>query len=178
LSATDREFLNRVQHIEVLVQALEACSNPAAQEGARQLVRALLDLHGAGLARVLHLASQAGEPGREVVARLGQDGLVSSLLVLHGLHPVPLADRVAGALDGVRPHLHGLGGDVELLQVTGEVIRARLRGDPSAGPALRAAVEEAVLEAAPDVPVVSLEEAWDWPHSGRLPLPLLACKPA
>jgi hypothetical protein len=140
------------------------------------LVRALLDLHAAGLARVLELASQAGEPGRDLVARLGQDGLVSNLLVLHGLHPVPLAERVAGALDRVRPRLRAWGADVELVEAAGEVVRARLRGNPSDGPALRAAVEEAILEAAPDVQLLSLEEAWDRPSSGRVPLPLLAGK--
>jgi Fe-S cluster biogenesis protein NfuA len=97
----------------------------------------------------------------------------SNLLVLHGLHPVPLADRVAGALDRVRPYLHARGGDVELLKVTGERVRGRLQGHASAGPALRAAVEEAVLEVAPDVEALLLEEAWDPPPAGRVPLPLL-----
>jgi Fe-S cluster biogenesis protein NfuA len=123
---------------------------------------------------MLDLAGESGEPGRDLVARFGQDGLVSNLLVLHGLHPMPLAERVARALDRLRPYLHGRGGDVELVEVTEEGVRGRLRGDASAGPALRAAVEEAVLEAAPDVEALLLEEAWDPAPAGRVTLPLLA----
>jgi hypothetical protein len=59
-----------------------------------------------------------------------------------------------------------------LLEATTEAVRIRLRGDPSTGPALRRAVEEAVTEAAPDVPVVTIEEFWDRHSPGRIPLPL------
>lgn len=168
-----REFQGRVRRVEALVAALEACPDPAAREGARELVRALLDLHAAGLAKVLHLASLPGEPGLALVDRFARDGLVGSLLLLHGLHPVAPEVRVAEAPDRVRPRLRARGGDVELLGVGAEVVRLRLRGDPSSGPALRLAVEEAVVEAAPDVPAIDIEEAWDRPPSGRVPLPLL-----
>ena len=48
---------------------------------------------------------------------LAGDELVAHLLLLHGLHPVPLEERVRGALDEVRPYLDSHGGDVELLGV-------------------------------------------------------------
>jgi Fe-S cluster biogenesis protein NfuA len=169
----DRDYQGRVERVEALVRALEACPDAAAREGARELVRALLDLHAAGLTRMLDLASQAGEPGRALVDRLARDGLVGSLLLLHGLHPVPVERRVAEALERVRPSLRRQGGDVELLEATGGVIRVRLRGDQSAGPWLRHAVEEALTEAAADVPAVAFEEAWDLAPSGRVPLPIL-----
>jgi hypothetical protein len=168
----EREFQGRLRRVEALVGALEGCRDPAAREGARELVRALLDLHAAGLARMLHLASDRAEPG-QVVERFAQDDLVSGLLLLHGLHPVPLADRVARALDRVRTDLRRRGGEADLLGVTTEAVRVRLRGDPSAGPVLRRAVEDALTEAAPDVPRVVFEEAWDRPPSGRVALPLL-----
>jgi hypothetical protein len=78
MSTTARRPDSDMRRIEVLVQALEACPSPAAREGARELVRALLDLHAAGLARMLDLAGESGEPGRDLVARFGQDGLVSN----------------------------------------------------------------------------------------------------
>jgi hypothetical protein len=165
-AAEDQEFQRRMRRVEALVAALEACPDAAARESARELVRALLDLHAAGLAQMLRLAEQGA------VDRFARDGLVGSLLLLHGLHPVPVEGRVAQALERVRAGLRARGADVELLEATAEVVRVRLRGDPSAGPALRGAVKGAVIDAAPDVPVVAVEEAWDRPSSGRIPLPL------
>jgi Fe-S cluster biogenesis protein NfuA len=55
----------------------------------------------------------------------------------------------------VRPYLAGHGGGVELLGVEDGVVRLRLEGAchgcPSSSLTLRAAVEEAVMKAAPDV---------------------------
>ena len=47
-----------------------------------------------------------------------EDELVAHLLLLHGLHPVPVRERVLGALDEVRPYLATHGGGVELLDVS------------------------------------------------------------
>jgi hypothetical protein len=54
------------------------------------------------------------------------------------------------------------------------MIRVRLRGDPSSGPALRLAVEEALTEVAADVPILEVQEAWDRDAAGRVPLTLIA----
>jgi Fe-S cluster biogenesis protein NfuA len=164
VSADFRERLNRV---EALVGALEGCPDPAAREAARQLVRTLLDLHAAGLARVLDVAGRDSA----LVGRLAVDELVGSLLLLHGLHPHPAAERVARALDRARPRLRSMGGDVELVEASEEVVRLRLRGDSS--PALRTAVEETVTESAPDA-TLEIEEASDPARAGRVPLPLMA----
>jgi hypothetical protein len=166
VSATDDQKLQRrLRRVEALVASLEACPDRSAREGARELVRTLLDLHAAGLAKMLRLA---GEAAPDVVERFAGDGLVGSLLLLHDLHPVSAPERVRRALGRLR----GGAGEVEVLEATAEAVRIRLRGDPSAGPALRRAVEEALTEAAPDVPVVTVEELWDRPPPGRIPLPL------
>jgi hypothetical protein len=159
------DFPERLRRIEALVQALEACPDRTAREAARELVRALLDLHAAGLARMLDLVAPPAEPGVNTTERFVRDRLVSSLLLLHGLHPVPVADRVARAL--------GRLGDVELLEATAQRVRVRLRGDPAAEASLRRAVEEAVVESAPDVAAVVIEEAWDRPAAARVALPLV-----
>ena len=161
------QFRERLTRVEALVGALEGCPDPAAREAARQLVRTLLDLHAAGLGRILDVA------GREsaLVGRLADDGLVSSLLLLHGLHPRPAAERVSKALDRARPRLRSLGGEVELIEAGEEVVRLRVRGELS--PALRKAVEEVVTEAAPDA-AVEIEEVADPAQAGRVPLPLMA----
>jgi hypothetical protein len=80
---------------------------------------------------------------------------------------------VADAIENVRARIRPRG-DVELLELTEEMIRVRLRGEPSSGPAIRLAVEEALTQAAADVPGVEIEEAWDTDPAGRLSLPLVA----
>jgi hypothetical protein len=163
-----------MQRVEALVQALEACPNPTGRESARELVRAVLELHSAGLARLLELVNQAGDTGRQLVIRLSRDDLVGSLLVLHGLHPVPPGERVAAALERLQPRLRTLEAEAELLQATGEMVRVRLRGNPAIGPTARATVEAAVLEAAPEIQTLIVEESWDGQATPRVALPLLA----
>ncbi len=162
--AEDREFQERMGRIEGLLQVLEGCADPAVREAARELVGAVLDLHGTALAKLLHLAAASGEPGRDLIDRLGRDELVGSLFVLHGLHPLEPQARVARALEEIRPRLLAEGGDVEVERVAGETARLRWHG----GPALRAVVERAVLAAAPELRSVFFDEG------GRLPLPLVA----
>jgi Fe-S cluster biogenesis protein NfuA len=109
-----------------------------------ELVQALVELYGEGLARIVAACDVPVE-----------DELVAHLLLLHGLHPVPVEQRVTAALDEVRPHLLAHGGGVELLDVSEGVVRLRLEGAchgcPSSALTLRSAVEEAVMRAAPDV---------------------------
>ena len=161
------DFRERLGRVEALVGALEQCPDPATREAARQLVRTLLDLHAAGLGRVLDLAGRQSA----LAERLADDDLVSSLLLLHGLHPRPAAERVARGLERVRPLLRSVGGDVELIEADEAVVRLRLRGESA--PALRKVVEEAVTEAAPDA-ALEVEEVGDPSQAGRVPLPLVA----
>ncbi len=116
-------------------------------------MQALLDLYGEGLARIVgHVAER--DDGTLAEALAG-DELVAHLLLLHGLHPVPLEARVRGALDEVRPYLESHGGDVELLGVEEGVVRLQLQGScsgcPSSAVTLKLAIEEAIHKAAPDV---------------------------
>ena len=159
------DFRERLARVEALVGELERCPDPTAREAARQLVRTLLDLHAAGLGRVLDIAGRQSA----LVERLADDGLVSSLLLLHGLHPYPAAARVSRALERARPRLGSLGGTVEVIAATEEVVRLRLRGELSS--ALRQAVAEVVTEAAPDA-ALEVEEVGDPASAGRVPLPL------
>ena len=80
---------------------------------------------------------------------------------MHGLHPVPLHERVTGALDEVRPYLLTHGGGVELLGIDDGVVRLRLEGTcngcPSSALTLKSAVEEAITRAAPDVERIEAE---------------------
>ena len=98
-----------------------------AREAAEGLVAAVIDLYGEGLARILEALDEAGPPAAEVRGRIVEDGVVASLLLIHGLHPVDLETRVQEALDSVRPYMQSHGGDVELLGAR------RRRGAPAPG---------------------------------------------
>jgi Fe-S cluster biogenesis protein NfuA len=140
-----------IERVEALLDEVEAFPDPQ-REVATELVQSLLEMYGEGLARIV----AAGPVPVE-------DELVAHLLLLHGLHPVPVEDRVTSALDSVRPYLAAHGGGVELLGVAEGVVRLRLEGAchgcPSSALTLRAAVEEAVLKAAPDVERIEADGA-------------------
>jgi Fe-S cluster biogenesis protein NfuA len=160
---TDPGFLERMAGIERLVERIEQWPDSNAQEEARALVSALLELHGAGLTRVVEALGAAGDPGRSVLESLARDELVSSLLVLHGLHPESLEMRVRRALDSVRPRLEAHGGDVELIEIADGTVRLRMLGSchgcPSSEQTLRSTIEEAVRAAAPDVTAIAVDGA-------------------
>ncbi|MGV9775635.1 NifU family protein [Streptosporangium sp. NPDC003464] len=147
--------------VETLIAELATLSDPATRAKAEELVRVLVELYGAGLERVVEIVTET--EAAEVLHRLAGDDLVSSLLVLHDLHPLSTAERVREALDGVRPRL-GLGEDgIELLGVDeAGVVRLRLRGTchgcPSSRSAVTDAIERAVVQAAPEVSGVDVEE--------------------
>src|SRR5580704_8317847 len=97
------EFQQRLQSIERLLGEIEAGADPGLRANVQELVQLVMDLHGAGIERILELIRAAGDGGESIVQRMGRDDLVASLLVLYGLHPVNLEGRVAQALDKVRP---------------------------------------------------------------------------
>jgi hypothetical protein len=160
------EFRVRLERVENLVSAMEQCPDATTRETARQLVRTLLELHAAGLATVLEIAAD----DQALIGRLADDELVSSLLLLHGLHPRSASERVSQALERARSRFRSLGGDVELIEATEEIVRLRLRGESS--PELRISAEDAAIEAVPDA-AIEFEEVDDPAMAGRLPLTLL-----
>jgi Fe-S cluster biogenesis protein NfuA len=85
-------------------------------------------------------------------------------LVVHGLHPQPLDERVQRALAAVRPTLAAHKGDVELVDIDVDANAVRLRllgscdGCPSSTITLQMAVERAILEAAPEIAIIDVEQ--------------------
>ncbi len=151
----------RIAQIEGLIQKIEKLPDPDARASAIALVQALMEFHGAGLERMMELIADSSEGGYAVFDRFAQDDLVGSLLLLYGLHPLPLEARVTQALDKVRPYLDMHGGNVELLGVADGVVRLRMQGSckscPSSSLTLKLAIEEAIYAAAPDVVTIEAE---------------------
>jgi Fe-S cluster biogenesis protein NfuA len=157
-----------VERVQDLLGSLDDIADPVAQHRVQELVGAVLELYGAGLERILGVLEDAGASALPIRDALLDDGIVASLLLIHGLYPIPLEERVTQALDGVRPFLASHGGNVDLVSVEDGVARLKLEGScngcPSSAATLEHALREAIEAAAPDLlgleveGVVGLEE--------------------
>lgn len=152
-----------VERVQELLGSLDEIADPFAQQRVQELIGAVLELYGAGLDRILGVVADAGEPGLPIRDALLDDGIVASLLLIHGLYPVPLEERVVQALDSVRPFLASHGGNVELLSVEEGIARLQLQGScngcPSSAATLEHALREAIDAAAPDLLGLEVEGA-------------------
>jgi Fe-S cluster biogenesis protein NfuA len=152
-----------VERVQDLLGSLDDIADPFAQQRVQELIGAVLELYGAGLDRILGVVNDAGEAGLPIREALLEDGIVASLLLIHGLFPVPLEERVIEALDSVRPFLASHGGNVELLSVQDGVARLQLQGScngcPSSAATLEHALREAIDAAAPDLLGLEVEGA-------------------
>ena len=166
------QFQDRMHRIEELIAAIQEHANPVVRASAVELVRALLDIHRAGLADILEQIVRQGEPGQTIVNELLLNDLVSRLLLLHGLHPVDLSTRLHRALEHSRLRLRAFGADAEVTQVTHEVVTLRVRGGSDDVYRL---LEQGILAAAPDVLRIEFVNA-DAPRDSLLSLPLVGEK--
>jgi len=146
-----------VERFQELVARLESIDDAEARGTAEDLVGAMLELYGDGLERIVG-ALEAAPEVRDAIAR---DGVVASLLLIHGLYPVPLAERVEAALVSVRPYMESHGGGVELVRLEDGVAHLRLRGScdgcHASASTLELAIREALDERAPDLDGIEVE---------------------
>src|SRR5262245_11881304 len=107
-----------------------------------EILDGMLELHGEALMRIWAVLSVRE---RE---RLAAGRVVGQGRRVHGLHPVPLEERVGAALERVRPYLASHGGDVELLSVEDGVVHLLLKGScngcAASGSTLELAIERAL----------------------------------
>jgi Fe-S cluster biogenesis protein NfuA len=160
----NRQTQERLTRIEGLIQSVESIGDEKVRSQAHELVEALLEMQGAGLERLMEIIYESGPTGQAMIDELGRDELVSSLLLVHGLHPLDLESRVRNALEKVGPRLAQHGGSVDLLGVTREgAVKLRLAGTchgcPSSILTLKFSIEEAIYAAAPDVTSLEVEGA-------------------
>ena len=146
--------------IDELLDDLEQSAVPAVLERVQELVSCVMALYGAGLDRTIDLVLEAGQ--LDLARRLADDEIVGNLLVLHDLHPDDVETRVNDALERVRPYLGSHAGGVQLLGVDEEgIVHVQLQGScdgcPSSALTVASAIEDAILQAAPDVVAVKAE---------------------
>src|SRR5215216_4376174 len=148
-----------IGRLNMLVEELELYPDTELRDKALDLVQLIMQLYGEALRRVL--ATIDTLPLKDqVLSRLLTDEVIRAMLLIHGLLPVALEDRVATALKHLRPILLSQGADVELLGIIDGRARMRLMRKGSGAPpiaTLKSEIEKALSEAAPDLLGIEIE---------------------
>jgi Fe-S cluster biogenesis protein NfuA len=169
-----QDFQQRVRRIGALVEEIETIADPAARSSTRQLVQLVMEFHGLALDRTLEILADGGEAGMSFIEQLGRDSMVSSLLVLYGLHPDSLETRVRKAVERLEPKLRRDSAVIELLGIEDGAVRIRVTpGGHACGSttkAMQTSVEDAIYEAAPDIASLTIEGLDGQPASGFVAL--------
>src|SRR5262245_45820581 len=63
----DQAFQQRLEHLDGLLQAIEASADPAVRSSAREAIQTLMELHGAGLERILEIVAIGDAPASAIV---------------------------------------------------------------------------------------------------------------
>jgi hypothetical protein len=159
--ANDSEFREQVKQLGKLITQFDNLPEGPARVAGKELVQLLMDIHGAGLERMMEIIFESPGAGQTVIDELGRDSVVGSLLLLYSLHPDDLETRARKAIENMRPRLRKLACTAELESVSEGVVRVILtttgHSCGSSAKDLRAIVEDGIYESAPDV--VSLEIA-------------------
>ena len=157
----------------MLVGELDQMPGGGSKVAARDLVQLLMEVHGAGLERIMEIVFDSGAAGSALIDRLGQDPIVRNLLLLYSLHPDDVETRVVKALDTAAVRLRKFDAEVELVSVQDAAIQVRLRtsgrGCGSTTKNLKAIVEESIYEQAPDLTSLSILEPEE-DSSGFVPI--------
>jgi len=160
-----KDFQEKLRRLGTLVGELDQVPGSGSKVAARELIQLLMEVHGAGLERMMEIVFEAG--GQVMIDRLGVDPVVRHLLLLYSLHPEELEGRVAGAIETARARLRKFDAELELAGIQDGTVRLRLHTSGHACGSttknLKAIVEEAVYDQAPDLTsltiVVPEEEA-------------------
>jgi Fe-S cluster biogenesis protein NfuA len=161
--AQDEALQKQMQRIGKMVEHLESSADPNSRAMAKELLESLMALHGAAIERILEIAVNAGEAGESIIRKCGRDELVSSVLLLYGLHPENLTSRVTHALEKARTHLQSHSASAELVAIgdDGTVtvkLAVKAEGCGSSGASVRAFLEASIQDAAPDATSIVVKE--------------------
>ena len=157
-----KEVESQIESIDKMVRALEDAKDPVLRANAKDLVQALMALHGACLERMLEVVGHSAESGKSIIDTFARDGVVKSVLLLYGLHPVDVKTRVLEALEKMRPSMRLHAGTVSFVGIDEEgMVTLRMEGKSegcgSSASALKQAVEQAIYDSAPDISGIIME---------------------
>lgn len=153
--ASEKEFQQKLRNLGTLVGELDQVPGGGSKVAARELVQLLMEIHAAGLERMMELVFDSGPPGEAIISQFGQDPIVRHLLLLYSLHPDALETRIAAAVDTAAARLRKFDTKVELVSIRDGAIQLRLETSKHACGSttknLHSVVEESVYELAPDL---------------------------
>src|SRR6202451_2023030 len=176
----DKDLHKRMQRIGEIVEQLEGAADPNARAMAKARRESLMALHGAPLERILNSSHEGGEIGESLIRKFGSDQLVSSLLLLYGLHPCDMRTRVSAALEKSRGFLDAHSAQAELVSISEDgavTLRLHLKpgGCGSTAATVKSTLQAAIQDAAPDAASILVQEADNGaPRSGFVSLAQLA----
>ena len=155
----DTSFL---QSLQCLAEEIESCTDLAVRERMRGVVQIVLDFHQRGLARLMQHLTESADHGQPMLEVLSRDELVSSLLLLHDLHPLDLHTRLKHVIETTSPQWLSQGLLVQFRGVSPEgIVQLKAvksgEGSLSLKTGLKTSIERAIYAAAPEVGGVMIE---------------------
>ena len=159
-----------IDRIEALVHRAEALPDAKSREVVVDLLRAILDFHAAALERMLEICAVSPNAGSGLVEQIAADDLTSSVLLLHGLHPDDMETRIARAVRKLQDAF-STSAAVSLLGIEAGAVRVRFDSN-RAWPAshVRTRIENAILQAAPEIESVVIEGLKESHSNGFVPV--------
>ncbi|HEY4048581.1 MAG TPA: hypothetical protein VGM27_17070 [Acidobacteriaceae bacterium] len=179
--ASEKDFQQKLRNLGTLVGELDQVPGGGSKvAAARELVQLLMEIHAAGLERMMELVFESGAPGEAIISRFGQDPIVRHLLLLYSLHPDALETRIATALEIAGARLRKFDTKVEVVSIRDGAIQVRLETSKHACGSttknLHSIVEESVYELAPDLATLEILGPEDEASSGFVPVEQLLKK--
>ncbi len=144
--------------LEALTAALDGIADSKGREAARALLELLLDLHRLSLERLSALVASSTD-GSALMEQLTQDPHIRAILLLHGLHPHSVGERLREAIARMQPQWSARGFHVDLLSVgqSSAIVRLQKNGRTEPPDRLRLEIENILVDAAPDLDDILIE---------------------
>lgn len=159
------KFQEQIRRLSELVTEFEHLPDSPQKTKGRELIQLLMEVHAEGLERVMEVVFESREGGSPLVTQLGDDEVTGALLLLYSLHPDSLETRVNTAVERMQPRLRKLACAIDEVTINQGDVRAHIaKSGHSCGSSageLKALVESAIYELAPDVTsleILGLEE--------------------
>jgi hypothetical protein len=151
-----------MERLTELLHGVEERASPEALEPAREVARAVLEVHEAGLRALLAIVEQHAPAARKALER---DPGVLSLLAMHGLCEAPLSARAEEAVREANETL-GAQARASVSAVDGEHLRIQIDGrEHAARELMQRSVERLLSEHAPDAIVEYAGVGEPWPQA-------------
>jgi hypothetical protein len=157
--ARETETLEQsLARLEKLMATLESIADATGRETARELLALVLDLHARSLARLSAIIA-ASNDGAALLKKIVEDRDLRAILLLHGLHPQSVAERLQEVVAFMKPQWAARGLHVDLVRPGPPYAIVQLKRNGVAEPSeqLRLEIENALTDAAPDLDDILIE---------------------